>query len=196
MKAVLTAVPACMLTERRISEPRVHGASLQRYGMKANALTCLLLALATTYASAAQIEGEVVGVADGDTVVVLDAAKTQHKVRLSGIDAPERSQPFGSRSRQHLAGLVFRKQVVVEWSKHDRYGRVVGKLLLDGRDVCLAQVRAGMAWHYKAYQREQSTADQAAYAAFEDSARREGVGLWVDPRPVPPWEYRQLRREH
>lgn len=152
------------------------------------------ICLLATPASAAQLEGEVVGLSDGDTVTVLDATRTQHKVRLAGIDAPEKSQPFGNRSRQHLADLVFRKQVVVEWSKRDRYGRIVGKVLVSGRDACLAQVTAGLAWHYKAYQREQSPADQVAYATAEEVARSKRTGLWQEPAPIAPWDFRHGRR--
>lgn len=145
---------------------------------------------------AAQLEGEVVGLSDGDTVTVLDATRTQYKVRLSGIDAPEKYQPFGNRSKQHLADLVFRRQVVVEWSKRDRYGRIVGKVLVGGRDACLAQVTAGLAWHYKAYQGEQSPEDRVAYAAAEDAARAKRVGLWQEATPVSPWDFRHARRSN
>lgn len=150
--------------------------------------------LSISTASAIQLQGEVVGLSDGDTVTVLDAKLTQHKVRLAGIDAPERNQPFGNRSRQNLADLVFRKQVVVEWSKHDRYGRIVGKVLVAGRDASLAQVASGLAWHYKAYQREQSEADQIAYSAAEDAARSKSIGLWQDPKPIAPWDFRKKGR--
>ncbi len=102
--------------------------------------------------------------------------------------------PFGIRSRQQLADLVFRQQVVVEWSKRDRYGRIVGKVFVGDRDACFEQVTAGLAWHYKAYQREQSPKDQAAYAAAEDAARKKRTGLWQDPTPIAPWDHRQRRR--
>ncbi|WP_251971103.1 thermonuclease family protein [Sphaerotilus microaerophilus] len=147
-----------------------------------------------TAASAARLEGKVVGLSDGDTVTVLDASRTAHKVRLAGIDAPEKSQPFGHRAKRHLADLVLRKQVVVEWSTHDRYGRMVGKVLVQQQDAGLAQVSAGMAWHYKAYQRDQSPEDQTAYAAAEDAARRTRTGLWRAPAPTTPWDFRHARR--
>ena len=134
--------------------------------------------------------GLVVGIADGDTLTLLDADHVQHKIRLAGIDAPEKRQEFGSRSKQNLADLVFRKQVTVEWNKFDRYGRVIGKVLVGGDDVCLAQVRAGLAWHYKAYQREQSAADRERYAQAELDARASRRGLWRDASPVPPWDFR------
>ncbi len=79
----------------------------------------------------------------------------QHKIRLAGIDAPERKQAYGLASRKHLASIVAGKQVTVEYQKRDRYRRIVGKVLLDGIDACLEQVKAGFAWHYKKYQHEQ-----------------------------------------
>lgn len=156
-------------------------------------LAGLLLALPVA-SLASTLTGMVVGIADGDTLTLLDAAKVQHKIRLAGIDAPEKTQAFGDRSKQNLAGLVFRKEVVVEWSKLDRYGRVIGKAVLGSEDVCLAQVRAGLAWHYKAYEREQTPVDRERYAQAEKEARASKRGLWRDPAPTPPWVYRHSRR--
>lgn len=147
-------------------------------------------------ASAAQLDGRVIGVSDGDTLTVLDSTRSQHKVRLAGIDAPEKKQPFGNRSRQHLADLVFQKQVLVEWSKRDRYGRIVGKVLVAGQDVSLKQITAGLAWHYKAYQHEQTSEDRALYADSEDAARAKRIGLWQDSAPVAPWNFRSSRRKN
>ncbi len=144
-----------------------------------------------TAAGGATIMGEVVSVADGDTVTVLDASRTQHRIRLAGIDAPERKQAFGTRSREHLAGMVFRKSVTVQYDKRDRYGRIVGKVVVDGVDTGLEQIEAGMAWHYKAYASEQPSSDRVAYAWAEGDARAARRGLWRDPAPVPPWEYRR-----
>ena len=150
----------------------------------------LLCALATL-ARADVIGGRVVGIADGDTVTVLDASRSQHRIRLQGIDAPESRQAFGARSKQHLSDLVFDKEVSVEWEKRDRYGRVLGKVLVGGSDTCLAQVRAGMAWHYKYYENEQSPEDRRLYAEAEREARAAGRGLWADPDPTPPWDFRR-----
>ena len=106
----------------------------------------VFLFLLACSAHAETLTGRVVGIADGDTVTVLDANRQQHKIRLAGIDAPEKTQPFGDRSKQNLSTLVFDKQVAVEWKKQDRYGRTVGKVLINGIDANLAQVKAGMAW--------------------------------------------------
>lgn len=159
-----------------------------------SALALTLVLLAGTLAHSETLVGTVVGLADGDTVTVLDASKTQYRIRLAGIDAPEKRQDFGSRSRQSLSELVFQKPVRVEYTKIDRYGRVVGKVLVNGVDASLEQVKRGMAWHYKAYEREQSPVDRTLYAQSETNARRMGRGLWQDPSPIPPWEYRKRRR--
>jgi endonuclease YncB( thermonuclease family) len=138
-------------------------------------------------------EGRVVGVQDGDTITVLDSSNANHRIRLLGIDAPEKGQAFGTRSGQNLSQAVFNKIVTIEWSKHDRYGRILGKVMLGSQDVCLEQITAGMAWHYKYYQDEQSPEDRKLYADAEDTARSSGVGLWIDPNPIPPWDFRRGR---
>lgn len=159
-------------------------------------LLALLLASALSSNLWAQsLVGEVVAIADGDTLTVLDADRVQHKIRLAGIDAPERKQPFGQRSRQTLADLLFRKQVEVMTEKKDRYGRTIGKVIYQGRDVNLVLVSEGMAWHYKQYAREQVAADQKLYALAEEEARAEQRGLWMDPQPIPPWSWRSGVRE-
>jgi len=155
------------------------------------AFICLLL---SACAGAAELHGKVVAIADGDTITVLDAQHQQHKIRLSGIDAPEKAQAFGQASKQHLSDLVFGREVLVTWAKLDRYGRKVGKVWLGQADVCLVQVRMGMAWHYKRYQSEQPSADQALYEAAESAARQAQVGLWADASPVAPWAFRHPSR--
>jgi endonuclease YncB( thermonuclease family) len=157
------------------------------------ALLALTLALGC---QAETIVGKVVGVADGDTVTVLDGDRVQHKIRLSGIDAPEKNQPFGQRSKESLSGLVFGKSVSVDTTKKDRYGREIGKVLVDGKDANLEQVNRGMAWHYKAYAREQPLADREHYAAAEQSARDAKRGLWSELEPIPPWEFRHSKAKH
>mgnify|MGYP000341896165 CR=1 FL=1 len=123
-------------------------------------LVCVLLFLVSFQASAAILTGKVVSVTDGDTVTVLDYSKTQHRIRLAGIDAPELQQPFGRASRQHLASLIAGLPVSVERQKRDRYGRIVGKVYQGTNDVSLSQVRAGMAWWFRKYANEQSGDDR------------------------------------
>ena len=169
-------------------------------------LTIVVGLLAAWGATAADLFGQVVSVADGDTITVLDADNVQHKIRLEGIDAPERKQPFGTRSRQNMADLVFGKQVRVEARKQDRYGRTVGKVWVTPRDhpckgddcpktldAGRAQLTVGLAWHFKRYEREQSEEDRLAYAFEETEARARKVGLWSESNPVPPWDWRNKR---
>ncbi len=149
------------------------------------------------------LAGRVVDVGDGATVTVLDNAGARHKVRLAAIDAPEARQPFGKESRAHLSGLVLGKEARIEWRQHDRYGRVVGKLMVQApdcptcaptRDAGLAQLEAGLAWWYREDRRQQSLEDQGYYEYAEFDARNRRIGLWQDEAPLPPWEWR--RKNH
>lgn len=139
------------------------------------------------------IAGLVVGVTDGDTITVLDDQRAQHTIRLAGIDAPEKAQAFGLRSKEHLSLLVFGRRVLVETEKQDRYGRTVGKVIINGLDASLAMVVAGMAWHYKKYESDQSITDRTLYSDAELVARRNRQGLWLDISPIEPWDYRSRR---
>jgi endonuclease YncB( thermonuclease family) len=145
----------------------------------------------SNFAHAKTIEGLVVGVADGDTITVLDQQKNTYKIRLQGIDAPEKKQAFGEKSKQSLHDLVNRKQVRIEYDKEDKYGRIVGKVTVDDVDVCLQQLVLGMAWHYKKYQNEQSVSDRALYSDTELKSKSLKLGLWTDDTPMPPWEFRK-----
>lgn len=157
-------------------------------------LFCALIAGISLTTLADTLIGKVVGVADGDTITVLDGQQAQHKVRLMGIDCPEKAQPFGQNAKQSLSDLVFGRSVNVEWQKLDRYERVVGKVLVSGQDANLEQVRRGLAWHYKKYEREQEPLDRAIYAQAEIEARMGNRGLWSDPSPIPPWDWRKGKR--
>ena len=152
-----------------------------------------VLVLFISLARAETLDGYVVAVSDGDTITVLDAKREQYKIRLAGIDAPEKAQAFGERSKQHLVELVFNKQVTVEWEKFDRYGRTIGKVLVNGTDANLEQIKAGMAWWYEKYRKEQSPDDQRSYRAAEQHARMQHTGLWRDKNPLPPWDWRHRR---
>lgn len=155
----------------------------------------LLIALLLAAPSSAEtLQGRVVAVTDGDTVKVLDVSHTEWKIRLMGIDAPEKKQAFGIRSKSHLSDLVYGKTVVVEYSKKDKYGRTLGKILVNGVDANLEQIKAGMAWHYRKYAKEQPIEDREIYAQAEDRARAGQRGLWSDAEPVPPWEWRKSKK--
>jgi len=165
----------------------------------------LLLVLATfvTYLAGADINGKVVAVTDGDTIKVLDGNKVQHKIRLTGIDAPEKAQPFGNASRKHLATMVAGKDVRIETTKNDRYGRVLGKVWVQPRDCPScgktlnanhAQILSGMAWWYQDYAKDQPAEDQGRYESAVTEARKRKLGLWSEPNPIPPWAWRRGQR--
>jgi endonuclease YncB( thermonuclease family) len=114
--------------------------------------------------------------------------KRQHKIRLAGIDAPEKGLAYGTKARQALADKIFGQTIRVDWKKRDRYGRILGRVYLGDRDISLEMVQDGMAWHYKRYSKE------LALAEGEREARKAGRGLWADKEPVPPWEWRRGRK--
>lgn len=154
----------------------------------------VVLALLCGHSHAKTLTGVVVGVADGDTITVLDAERQQHKIRLAGIDAPEKKQAFGQKSKASLSSMVFGKTVTVEWTKRDRYRRIIGVVLVNGVDSNLEQVKAGMAWWYRQYAKEQTAPQRAAYEAAENQAKVGRVGLWVDANPMAPWEFRHGKK--
>ena len=155
------------------------------------------LLLFTAIAGFAQtaMKAQVVGVVDGDTITVFDLkTKRQITIRLAGIDAPEKKQDYGAASKQKLSDLIFEKKVTVVIYKEDRYGRSIGVILLDGRDINLLMVEAGFAWHYKEYEKEQSESDRKIYAAAEITARSGKIALWSLPDPVKPSEFRRAAK--
>jgi len=133
--------------------------------------------------------GRVVSIADGDTLTVLRGRK-QVKIRLAEIDAPERKQPFGTRARAALAELCFGRTAEVTALSKDRYGRTLARVECDGRDAGGLQVRDGMAWVYRQY-----AARESILFAVEMDAKLARRGLWADPAPVPPWEWRKQKRK-
>jgi len=157
---------------------------------------------AGAHPAAVELQGRVVAVTDGDTIKVLDASNTTVVVRLNGIDAPERAQPFGAVSRKHLESLVAGQQVLVRTMKHDRYGRVLGNVWVQPRDcpgcdktlyVNYAQVLDGMAWWYRYYAGDQTPEDRGRFESAEREAMARRWGLWADPDPVPPWLWRSRK---
>ena len=152
--------------------------------------------VASTYAGTHQIEGRIVGVTDGDTITLLDVNNRQHKIRLDGIDAPELGQPFGRASKQHLAELLANREAVAECSKTDRYRRKVCRVMVDGADAGLEQVRAGLAWFFRRYAKELPRDRRQRYADMEAQAQAERRGLWADAEPVAPWAWRAQRSSH
>jgi endonuclease YncB( thermonuclease family) len=136
-----------------------------------------LIALIGFAFSAIAFEGKVVGVSDGDTITVLDSKKKQHKIRVAGIDAPEKGQDFGNKAKEHLSDLVYDKTVNLPDAKIDKYGRTVSRVQVGNNDVGLEMIKAGMAWHFKKYELEQKLEDRLSYNAAEVKARNARLGL-------------------
>ena len=144
-------------------------------------LLCLILFCTL---SAFGYPAKVVGISDGDTCTVLTADNQQVKIRLAGIDTPEKFQAFGTKAKQALSDKVFGQTVEVKEQTKDRYGRTVADLYLGTRWINLEMVAEGWAWHYKAYSKDSRLADA------EQAARSRSLGLWADKAPQPPWEFR------
>lgn len=144
------------------------------------------VALALSFPAWADFTGNVVGVADGDTITVL-RDNAQVKVRLAEIDAPEKAQAFGNKSKQALSVLVHGKAVLVVEQGHDRYKRTIGRVYQGDVDVSAAQVKHGMAWVYRKYSKDVSL------LPLEDEAKAQRLGLWADDEPVPPWVWRHSK---
>jgi endonuclease YncB( thermonuclease family) len=140
-------------------------------------------------APAYDLSGRVVKVTDGDTITILDANQTQHKVRLYGIDTPEYRQPYSRAATKVLADLIAGEGVGVDIKDTDRYGRTVGVVYKGNINVNLEMVKSGYAWWYKRYA---PLSDELREA--EQRARAEGLGLWAEPDPIPPWEWRRGAR--
>lgn len=147
-----------------------------------------LAALLLPIAAQAQQACLVVGVIDGDTIDARCGQPERYekiRIRITEIDAPEKRQPFGERSKQSLSDLCFQVQAVISSTSKDRYGRTLGKVECNGKDVALHQVQAGMAWWYVKYGKD------SVVQAAEQKARAARVGLWADAAPVEPWDYRR-----
>ncbi|TAL46182.1 MAG: hypothetical protein EPN91_00780 [Salinibacterium sp.] len=153
------------------------------------AAACVLAVFTPASATAAQLSGRVVNVLDGDTIVVL-VGRDQVRVRLARIDAPERpAQAFSVASRDALASLVAGQAVRVSYSSTDQYGRVIGEVDAGGVNANTQQLRQGWAWVFRTYNKNPLD------MALEVQARDRRAGLWADPRPIPPWEWRRAKRE-
>ena len=152
-------------------------------------ILCITALSLLCHLSAAEIIGKVVGVTDGDTITLLDTSNSRHRIRLDRIDAPERRQPFGEKSKQFLSSLIFGQCVRIEYRKKDCYGRILGVVFLGESEINSVMVRHGMAWHYSFYDKTER------YAVAEREARRKKIGLWRDPDPVNPYDFRRSRKK-
>ena len=148
----------------------------------------------------ADFTAKVLRVVDGDTVHVVNKAGQKFKVRLTGIDAPEKNQPYGLASTYKLTEILVNKWVLLKSKPNngnlysiDRYNRVLAKVILDGRDINLAQVSSGYAWHFKRYQKQQSSIDRELYSQAELYAKKNELGLWGEKNPIAPWKWRKIK---
>ena len=149
----------------------------------------LLTFLLAHSALAGEFTGQVVGVLDGDTLEVLNGHHTE-RIRLSGIDCPEKGQAFGQKAKQAASALVFGKEVTLQTHGKDKYQRTLADVILpDGTNVNQALVNDGWCWWYRKY-----APGNAQLEKLEAEARGAQRGLWADPHPVPPWEWRKQRK--
>ena len=136
--------------------------------------------------SAQALKGKAVSIADGDTFTLLVNGNEQVKIRIDGIDAPEKKQDFGNRAKEYLSGMIWGKELTVKVSKKDRYGRSIGKVSTpEIQDVGLEMIKAGLAWQYRDYNNEKT------YAEAERLARQNRKGLWLDNNPIRPQDFRK-----
>ena len=156
-----------------------------------NFLSAVLTVVLLPAVATADFSGRVVGVSDGDTIKVLHNGKAE-KIRLHGIDCPEKGQPYGTKAKQFTSEMVFGREVVIRdyGLDNNRFKRTLGEIVLpDGRVVNEELLRAGLAWWYRKY-----VPNRVDLAALEEEARNAKRGLWADPNPVPPWCYRKLQK--
>ncbi len=136
------------------------------------------------------IEGKVVAVEDGDTFSVQTADEVVHQIRFQAVDAPENRQPYYVKSAKNLKELLLNKTVKVVVLAKDSGGRLIGTVFLDGQDVGLTQLENGMAWYYKRYAYDQTSAARKAYADAQTKAAADRKGLWEGKNQIPPWVFR------
>lgn len=154
-------------------------------------LLLVLLFAASPAMSGDIINGRVIGIADGDTITILEN-KTQYKIRLYGIDCPESHQDFGARAKQFLSGMVFDKTVRVTQEDIDRYGRIVGMVYLG--ETCINEeiIKNGFAWVYDRYCKKPTC---QTWTNLQAEAKSNGIGLWSHPDPIPPWDFRRQKKQ-
>lgn len=139
--------------------------------------------------SAQILKGKAVKIADGDTFTLLVNGHDQVKIRIDGIDAPEKGQAFGNRAKEYLSSMIWEKELTVSVTKKDKYGRSIGKVSTPSiTDVGLEMIKAGFAWQYRDYNNEKT------YAEAENLARKNRKGLWLENNPIRPQDYRKEKR--
>ncbi|MCG3705618.1 thermonuclease family protein [Aliarcobacter butzleri] len=141
-----------------------------------------------SYLQADVLKGKVVGISDGDTIKILTQDDKLYKIRLNDIDAPEKSQAFGNKSKENLSNYIFERYVTVEYKNIDRYQRILGTVYYQGEDINIQQVKDGFAWVYKQY------SNKIEYYKAEVEAKATKRGLWMDNNPIEPWNYRKKNK--
>ncbi|PZQ08890.1 MAG: nuclease [Aliarcobacter butzleri] len=141
-----------------------------------------------SYLQADVLKGKVVGISDGDTIKILTQDDKLYKIRLNDIDAPEKSQAFGNKSKENLSNYIFGRYVTVEYKNIDRYQRILGTVYYQGEDINIQQVKDGFAWVYKQY------SNKIEYYKAEVEAKATKRGLWMDNNPIEPWNYRKKNK--
>ena len=145
-------------------------------------LLCILLPL---ICSAQRFTVKVVSISDGDTFTAINSDNLQLKIRIWGIDAPEKKQAFGNKSKEFLSSLIFGKTISIDVQSKDRYGRLLAYVYSpEGKDVSLLMIHEGMAWHFTKYD------NNVVYEEAQTFAKKAKRGLWVDPSPIAPWDFR------
>jgi len=155
----------------------------------------MLLLLISTGVPAEMLTGRIVSISDGDTLTLLDAEHVPHKIRVAGIDAPEKKQPFGEKSKTSLSALAHNRTADADCRKIDRYRRNVCVVFVGGKDIGHEQIKAGMAWWYQQYAKEQTKQERIDYEHAEFLAKLHRYGLWSSKNPTPPWEWRHNGRQ-
>lgn len=155
--------------------------------MRKDITLLFLLFSLTTLFSQTTLKAKVIGIKDGDTVVVLDSLNNQTTLRLAEVDCPEKSQPFGTKAKQFTSDQIYLKTIQYLVTDKDRYGRSIAMIYYDEDNKYLSAeiIKAGMGWHYKRY----STSKELA--TFEDNAKKNKIGLWVDSNTINPSDWRK-----
>ena len=132
--------------------------------------------------------GKVIKVKDGDTIVILDSDNVQHTIRVADIDCPEKGQPFSKAATSFVSNEIFGKEVSIEKKSKDRYGRIIGNVFYTNKTLSKELLRKGLAWHYKYYSKDKEL------ATLELIAKKNKLGLWADPNPINPYQWRKGKR--
>ena len=152
-----------------------------------NFVICLFIFISSIVQSQTLFKATVVGIKDGDTVVVLDSLNNQITLRLAEIDCPEKNQPFGTKAKQFTSEEIYRKEIKYIVTDIDRYGRSIAMIYYDNGKYLSAQLlKNGLAWHYKRY------SSSVELSNYEEKSKMDKVGLWIDDNPTPPWDWRKF----